>query len=158
MMTWYSKKISSYGFNSDPSTNIKKLMELHKTNQLGIYINTNSIKHDKFTILESIITEVGPKLLNKLYITTINQYYYKLLRIIKNTILIKLSRNQTIRRSSNKQLRHDYKNGSNNIIAKFVENQNLGMGCSTPVGMEHIPGQIIRNNNKIIKEVFSNKK
>ena len=83
-----------------------------------------------------------------------DQYYFKILRILRYCLFDKIIKSQFIIRSKNKQLRYDYKYGENNIIGAFVENINLKEGVWIPKGQEYLISKISKDNIKKIKKMY----
>lgn len=155
-MSWNSRIIKKYGLHLDNSLqNRNKILELHKNDTLIILLNVSSIKRAKSDSLWLKTKDISTKLVKQINISKIDQYYHKIIRILRNTLFKKIIRHNLIIRSDNKKLRLDYKKGSNNIISLYAENQNLSEGCWTPKGMEHLPGKIIRENIRTIKRAYN---
>ena len=153
-MSWNTKLLKYYGFNNDFINNRRIFLKLFPKN-----INHHLIKIDNLNkkLAEEHwkdTLDISKKLLEYIYITDIDQYYYKILRILRYVIFNIILKTKFILRSYNKQLRYDYKCGENNIINKFVENISLKDGVWVPYDLQYVPNKLIKENNIKIKKTF----
>jgi hypothetical protein len=150
-MSWKTN-ISQYKFNNTCISNIKQFQELLKKNNLTELIEIKNIKKKKSEEHWKDTLVISKTLLKLIDITMRDQYYFKILRILRYCLFDKIIKSPFIIRSKNKQLRYDYKYGENNIIGAFVENISLKDGVWIPKGQEHLISKIIKDNIKKIKQ------
>lgn len=155
-MYWNKDLLKTNGFNEDWINNRNILLKLTSLDKLGELINMNI----KFKTADNHWLDIlknCKELLLYIYITDRDQYYYKILRILRYTIFNKIITTKYVIRSKNKKLRYDYKNGcTDNIISLYAENITLKSGYYIPPKLDYLPKKIINENNKKIK-CFTNK-
>ena len=156
MMHWNKDLLKTNGFTEDWINNRNILFKLASLDKLGVLINLKI----KFKTAHHHWLDIFKKckeLLLFIYITDRDQYYYKILRILRYTIFNKIIKTKYVIRSKNKKLRYDYKNGCNdNIINLYAENITLKSGYYIPPKLDYLPKKIMNENNKKIK-CFTNK-
>ena len=154
-MSWTNSKIlRKYHFNKIANNNRNILLQLQKKGWLHLIILLNETKKDTAAKQWNRTLPISERLLSEMSITKRDQYYWKLVRCLRHTLYLKIIRAKLVIRSVNKQLRWDYRNGSNNIIGLYAENINLQSGFSLPPELEGYPRVIIKKNNTIIRETM----
>ena len=155
-MYWNKDLLKTNGFNEDWINNRNILLKLTSLDKLGELINMNI----KFKTADNHWLDIlknCKELLLYIYITDRDQYYYKILRILRYTIFNKIITTKYVIRSKNKKLRYDYKNGcKDNIISLYSENITLKSGYYIPPKLDYLPKKIMNDNYKKIK-CFTNK-
>ena len=154
-MYWNQDLLKKNGFNKDWINNRKRLFKLVSLDKLGVLINLKiKLKTADEHWLDTFIK--GKELLLDISITDRDQYYDKILRIVRYTIFNKIVKTKYVKRSPNKQLRYDYKEGGvDNIISRYAENITLKSGYWVPPHFDYLPKQIMNENNKKIKKYMT---
>ena len=151
-MSWKTNFLDEYKFNDNCISNIKIFQELLKKNYLSDLLDIKNIKKKKSDEHWIDTLNISKELLNYIEITMSDQYYFKILRILRYCLFDKIMRSKLVIRSHNKKLRYQYKCGENNIISAFAENISLHSGVWVPKGMDSLLTNVIRNNNNKIKK------
>lgn len=155
-MSWNINLLGEYKFNDNCISNIKIFQELLKKKNLYDLLEIKSLKKKKSDEHWIDTLNISKELLNYIEINKSDQYYFKILRIIRYCLFDKIMKSNLVIRSSNKELRYKYNNGENNIICAFVENKSLQSGVWVPKGKEYLLTNIIRVNKKKINKYYNN--